>query len=414
MPIDPIFGSIATGVLSIGQGLFGASQAQRENDAAKRAAEKAQALAKENTKISNKYNKEVFKAERDNYFAQRDYEFQIATQNWEYGKQIQDFEYQQTMRQYAKSVGIYEQQLNFNDLAADISFANESAALAGLFTQQTFAREDQIMGLQKALTEVALNRRTTDLEMQSVINKGIIGTTAIQENLKEYTKQTDFKKQSALVETLQEQGKNELRQAGGSARKGAQATMAGFYRGMSELSSALSGKQRQAALQLAELGLETSILEKKLEVQMESLDNTAMSAIADSQFNMRVLDADIASAVAQSERNMQQISLQKYGADLNAAANLMIKPEALPYAPAPTMAPERIFVKPAKYKAGAVAQPAQQSVWGPLVSGVASGISSGLSTYAKLYQTQGQNTLGNILNKPFDTSSITATSFPPR
>jgi hypothetical protein len=318
------------------------------------------------------------------------------------------------MRQYAKSVGIYEQQLNFNDLAADISFANESAALAGLFTQQAFAREDQIMGLQKALTEVALNRRTTDLEMQSVINKGIIGTTAIQENLKEYTKQTDFKKQSALVETLQEQGKNELRQAGGSARKGAQATMAGFYRGMSELSSALSGKQRQAALQLAELGLETSILEKKLEVQMESLDNTAMSAIADAQFNMRVLDADIASAVAQSERNMQQISLQKYGADLNAAANLMIKPEALPYAPAPTMAPERIFVKPAKYKAGAVAQPAQQSVWGPLVSGVASGISSGLSTYAKLYQTQGQNTLGNILNKPFDTSSITATSFPPR
>jgi len=399
MAIDPITGAVISGVLSIGQGLFGASQAQKENDAAKRAAEKAQALAKENTKISNKYNKELFKAEREDYYAQRDYQYQIAVQNWEYGKQIQDFEYQQAMRQYAKSVGIYEQQLNFNDLAADISYANESAALAGLFTQQAFAREDQIMGLQKALTEVALNRRTTDLEMQSVINKGIIGTTSIQENLKEFTKQTDFKKQSALVETLQEQGKNELRQAGGSARKGAQATMAGFYRGMSELSSALSGKQRQAALQLAELGLETSILEKKLEVQMESLDNTAMSAIADAQFNMRVLDADIAGAIAQSESNMQQISLQKYGADLNAAANLMIKPEALPYAPAPTMAPERIFVKPAKYKAGGVAQPVQQSVWGPLVSGVASGVSSGLSVYSSLYQAQSQNTLGKILNK---------------
>ena len=131
---------------------------------------------------------------------------------------------------------------------------------------------------------------------------------------------------------------------------------------------------------------------------MESLDNTAMSAIADAQFNMRVLDADIASAVAQSERNMQQISLQKYGADLNAAANLMIKPEALPYAPAPTMAPERIFVKPAKYKTGAVAQPAQQSVWGPLVSGIAGGISSGLSTYSSLYQTQRQNTLNTLFN----------------
>jgi len=136
MAIDPITGAVISGVLSIGQGLFGASQAQKENDAAKRAAEKAQALAKENTKISNKYNKELFKAEREDYYAQRDYQYQIAVQNWEYGKQIQDFEYQQAMRQYAKSVGIYEQQLNFNDLAADISYANESAALAGLFTQQ--------------------------------------------------------------------------------------------------------------------------------------------------------------------------------------------------------------------------------------------------------------------------------------
>jgi len=401
-PVAAVIG----GALSIGQGIFGASQASSSNARAKRAAEAAERKAKKIAKNVNEYNLRAFEVDQQNYFNQRDYEFQIATQNWERGKEIQDFEFSQLMRQYAKSVGIYEQQLTFNDLAAETAYANESAALAGLFTQQAFAREDQMMGLQRALTEISLNRRTTDLEMQSVRNKGTFGITAIQENLKEYTKQTDFKKQSALVDALQAQGKNELRQAGGSARKGAQSTMAGFYRGMTELSSALSGKQRQAALQVAELGLETSLLTKKLEIQAESLDNAAMSAIADAQFNMRVLDADIASAVAQSERNMQQISLQKYGADLNAAANLMIKPEQLPYAPAPTLAPERVFIEPMKVRPGAVAQPVQQNVWGPLISGVTQGISSGISIYTDMYKNQGQNTLGSIFGSNNFPSSV--------
>ena len=401
-----VLGAVIGGALSIGQGIFGASQASSSNARAKRAAEAAERKAKKIAKNVNEYNLRAFEVDQQNYFNQRDYEFQIATQNWERGKEIQDFEFSQLMRQYAKSVGIYEQQLTFNDLAAETAYANESAALAGLFTKQAFAREDQMMGLQRALTEISLNRRTTDIEMQSVRNKGTFGITAIQENLKEYTKQTDFKKQSALVDALQAQGKNELRQAGGSARKGAQSTMAGFYRGMTELSSALSGKQRQAALQVAELGLETSLLTKKLEIQAESLDNAAMSAIADAQFNMRVLDADIASAVAQSERNMQQISLQKYGADLNAAANLMIKPEQLPYAPAPTLAPERVFIEPMKVRPGAVAQPVQQNVWGPLISGVTQGISSGISIYTDMYKNQGQNTLGSIFGSNNFPSSV--------
>ena len=369
---------------SIGGGIFGSIGASNANARAKRAAEAAERKAKKIAKNVNEYNLRAFEVDQQNYFNQRDYQFQIATQNWERGKEIQDFEYSQLMRQYAKSVGLYQQQLNYNDLAAEIAYANESAALAGLFTQQAFAREDQMMGLQRALTEISLNRRTTDLEMQSVINKGTFGITAIQENLKEYTKQTDFKKQDALIESLQAQGKNELRQAGGSARKGRQVTMAELHRGMTQLSSALSGKQRQAALQVAELGLETSLLTKKLEVQAESLDNAAMSAIADAQFNMRVLDADIASAVAQSERNMQQISLQKYGADLNAAANLMIKPERLSYEPAPQMTPERIFVDPVRLKPGGAPPVAQQSPWAGLFGGIAQGLSSSISLYSDL------------------------------
>lgn len=392
----------ATGLFS---GIFGASQASKQNAAQEAAYRKQVQQQKEIAKATNKYQREVFRADKANYYAQRDYQFQIAQQNWQRQNEIQDFQYLQSLRQYQKDIQIRDQQLNFNDLAAKQAFANESAALAGLFTQQMFSREDQIMGLQKTLTENVLNRRTTQLEMQSVSNKGIFGATEIQENLKDFTQQVDFKKQSALVENLQAQGQNELRQAGGSMRKGAQATMGDFYRGMSELTSTLSGRQRQAALKMAELGVETSILEKKLGIQMESIDNAAASAVSDAQFNMRVLDADIASAISQSERNMQQISLQKYGADLNAAAQVMIKPERLSYAPAPTMAPERIWVKPMKALPGAVPQPVQQSVWGPLVSGIGAAAEGAMQVANINYMRNQQRTLstvqGNLFNNPF-------------
>jgi hypothetical protein len=367
---------IAKAAVDVVGGLFGASQADQQN---REAQERYEEQVKQQEKIAKrqtKYNNKTFDADKENYKAQRNYQFEIATQNWQRQNEIQDFQYLQSLREYQKDIGIRDQQLNFNDLAAKQAFSNESAALAGLFTQQMFDRQDQVMGLQKALAENVLNRRTTQLEMQGVANKGIFGSAAIQENLKEFTKKTDFEKESALIENAKAQGQVGLMQAGGSRRKAAQATMGDFYRGMSQMTSALQGRQRQAALQLAELGLETSLLEKKLGIQMQGIDNAGLSAISDAQFNLRVLDADIASAVSQSERNMQAISLQKYGADLNASAQVMIRPERLSYAAAPTKAPKRIFVRPPEVLPGAVAQPVQQNVWGPLIGGISSGLGS--------------------------------------
>lgn len=387
----------------LAQGIFGASEASRQNAAADRAYKEQVKQQKQIAKATNKYNKEVHEADKENFYAQRDYQFQQANQTWQRGNEIQDYQYLQGLRQFQRDIGIRDEQLNYNDLAGKQAVANENAALAGIFSQQMFDREDQVLGLKKALTEVALNRRTTQLEMQNVATKGVLGSLSIQETLKEFTKQTDFKKESALVESLEAQGKNQLGQAGGSLRKRGQATMAEFYRGMSELTTTLSGRQRQAALQLAELGVETSILEKKLGIQMESLDNAALSAVSDAQFNMRILDADVVSAIAASERNVNQISLQKYGADLNAAAQVMIKPERLPYSPAPTITPDRIWVKPMKVVPGAVAQPIKQSVTAPLLSGLVSAAQGAMQAANIHYAKNQSNTLGNIFTNPLNT-----------
>jgi hypothetical protein len=381
----------------LAQGIFGASDAARQNSEAEDRYREQVKQQKKIAKRQTKYNDKAFDADKENYKTQRNYQFQIATQNWQRQNEIQDFQYLQSLREYQKDIRIRDQQLNFNDLAAKQAFSNERAALAGLFTQQMFDRQDQVMGLQKALAENVLNRRTTQLEMQSVANKGIFGSAAIQEDLKEFTKQADFKKESALVESAQKQGKAQLMQAGGSFRKASQVTRAEFYRGMSEITSVLEGRQRQAALKLAELGVETSLLEKKLGIQMQGIDNAALSAVSDAQFNMRVLDADIASAVSQSERNMQAISLQKYGADLNASAQVMIKPQRLSYSDPPTKAPKRIFVRPPEVLPGAVAQPVQQSVWGPLVGGITSAAQGAVQAANIHYAKNNPSTVNSLL-----------------
>lgn len=397
MVLPAIFAGIgaATG---LAQGIFGASQASKQNAAQEEAYREQVKQQKQIARKTNKHNKEVHRADKENYNLQRDYQWQVAQQNWERGKEIQDFQFRQAELAYQKDLQIFSGQLNFNDLAAKQAVANENAALAGVFTQQMFDREDQVMGLQKALTENLLNRRATQLEMESVANKALFGKMSLQEDLKEFTNQASFKQLSASVENLQAQGKGQLRQAGAGAAKGRQATMGEFYRGMSELTSALSGRRRQVALKMAEIGVETSILEEKLGIQMEGIDNAAASAIADAQFNMRVLDADVASAVAQSQRNMQQIGLQKYGADLNAAAQVMIKPERLPYEPEPVKPPKRVWVKPMKVLPGAVAEPVKQSVAAPLISGLTSA-ATGAMQVANIYYDRNQpNTLGNIFN----------------
>jgi hypothetical protein len=83
-------------------GLFGASQADRQN---REAQERYEEQVKQQEKIAKrqtKYNNKTFDADKENYKAQRNYQFEIATQNWQRQNEIQDFQYLQSLREYQK------------------------------------------------------------------------------------------------------------------------------------------------------------------------------------------------------------------------------------------------------------------------------------------------------------------------
>jgi len=149
MQIAGIFAGVSAAA-GIAQGIFGASAASDANAAAERAAEEQRELAEEQARITNEYNKERFEADKANYFAERQFAFDTAIKDWEYRNQIQDYNFRQAGRQYAKSVENFNDQLGFNRIAADEAYMSEQAALNDFISGQAFDKEGQLIDMLQA------------------------------------------------------------------------------------------------------------------------------------------------------------------------------------------------------------------------------------------------------------------------
>lgn len=266
MSIDP-FTVISAGASIIG-GIFGASQASNANAASRSAQKKAQKLAEKQADITNTYNQTAFEAEKKDYFAARQFQYETALKQWKYDTEIQDYRYLQETKKYAASVDNYSNQLAFNTIGAQRAYESQQASFNELLAS------------------------------------------------------TAFEGQASMIENLQNTGRASLGQAGNSRVKAMQST-------------------------LAEQGR-----------------------------NAAIMSASLISGEREFQRGMQEVGLQKYGSDLQAAANLMIKPQALPEIFKPVMGPERTFVKPAEVLPGAVPPARYTNPLMPLIGGISSAANS--------------------------------------
>jgi len=258
-------GAIIGGISAVASGIFGASQADKQNREADRAQKKQQEQLDKIADNTNEYSKKVFKVDRQNYANTRAFERETLIKNWQYQTEQQDFGYLSAIEQYGKSVQNTQDRLTYNSIAAMQAYESEQSALNDLFTEDAFSR------------------------------------------------------QGMLVDQLQNEGKAALGQAGNSRTKALQSSIAALGR------------------------------------------------------NSAIMDASLSSSVEQSQRNMQQIGLQRYAADLQANASMMIKPKKGPAIPLPIQAPERIFIEPMEVLPGQAAPARQQSTFAPILGGFISG-----------------------------------------
>jgi type II secretory pathway pseudopilin PulG len=259
--------AISAGTAIVG-GIMGSNAKKKQNEQAEKNEKAQRKAAKEQARATNRYNQQVFRADQENYFNNRAYQYETALKNWSYNQQIKDYEYLAVAKRYAKSIENTENQLVFNSMAAMDAYAAEQAALNEIRAEDA------------------------------------------------------FNQQGALVDRLQQEGEAGLGQAGVSRSKAIQSRIAAAGR------------------------------------------NSAIS------------DASLKSSVEQSQRNMRQIAIQKYAADMQAKASMMIRPEALPDIPMPELGPERVFVEPMKATPQFIPEAIKQDTTLPIIQGFGSAIST--------------------------------------
>lgn len=364
---------ILLGVSAVGSiigGITGASEASKQNKAAKKTEKEQRQLAKEIAETTNEYNDQLDFADEANYYAMRKFSHKASLQNWKRSAEIQDFEYLNRLKQYEKSLTIGIEQLGLNAEAAAQGIEAEQDAIKDAFLQHSFQEKDNLAALKQTYVEGLLNRQEQGIRLQGIEDQKMFGGMSLQNSINQMMSQNALRQESAMVESLVKEGTTQLQQAGKSTARAQQSNTANLHRSLMALDSELSGKYKQAAIQMAELNAEASLAKAGVGLNLQRIDSAIQQAEETAVSNSEVMLANLNSQIKQAERNIDQINVERKFADVNTKANIMLPPERLPYAPRPELPPERIFVDRMEATPSYVPPARQQNVWAPLIQGV--------------------------------------------
>jgi len=375
MSIEPVvtaslIGAGVSAATSIFGGIMGSSQASKQNAAAKKAERQQKKFNKKVAKKTNKYNEKRDAAEQANYHAMRDYSYDTSIKNWERGKELQDFAFAQQLRQFEKSNQIAADQLGLNQEAAEQAYESQIDAVEDMFLQNQYQAESSLSALKDVYTEQAFNIKEQDTKLLGIRSTQNLRTASITNQIDSLMTSSSLQKQATLVDGLLAEGKASLGQAGKSRLKAKQSSAAALQRGIVGLEAELTGKRKQAGIELAQLNAETSLAITGVGLNLEKINNAIESAEGEAEYNGRIMNSNMKSFIDQTERNIEQLIQQKKYADLNTFASMMLEPEFGGYDPKPEKTPERVFVESMKAIPGFVPSAAQQSVFAPLIKGI--------------------------------------------
>ena len=296
--IGDFFGDLLTGGAH--------SQNKYARKEAKRINEYNQAVYKfEGEEMERSYNYAVDGLEINKRNNERNLRFQEASraQEWNFGMAIRDYQYQQDLKEYAQSKAQYDAQKGFNELGE--GFAN---------LQQDRYMMEQKIGLQ------------FDREQTFVKFAGAVSGLGLQRQ----------KVRTAAASQLSQEGLQSLKQQGQMAALGQ--------------SGRSSAKTLNAAMM--EYAAKEADIINTLIVDEAKIDLDLLLA------NQQKMQDDFAATM--SENNLdaanlltrQKIKMARVQADLEAEANLMLKPEIAPPLPKPFLLPRPEYQEIYKPKQG--------------------------------------------------------------
>ncbi len=116
-----------------------------------------------------------------------------------------------------------------------------------------------------------LDRQAQNVQLQGIENKQQFGNMSIQNTIGQLLTRNALQKETAMVKSLAALGKAELGQAGKSTAKLQHAVMAELHRGLMSMDIEMSGKHKQAAIQMAELNADASLQKTQVGLNLQRI-----------------------------------------------------------------------------------------------------------------------------------------------
>ena len=268
-------------------------EAQYEYDTAKYQFDWDQ-MQKKYTHQKGMYDVQIWNAEQS-----RQYKNEVASQQWADKEKMRIFDYNNQVEAYNASKEAYAKQLDYNNLAAEMSASDNTRKYNERLTSIGFQNEELMM-------------------------KHGWATRELTEDIKGKKAQTAFQGEMNKLQAMDTQGKIlNMGQAGRTARKNMSAAMA------------------QAAIKqqmlFDNITRQDTIYGMKVEQSFEQAN-----------LNQRQLIESMKSAGGQYEADQMNIALQKYSADLGAESKLAPEPKRKPQMSRPLDLPKARNVEPEK------------------------------------------------------------------
>ena len=313
------------------------------------------------------------------------YKEQLAFNQWQDKENMRLYSYAKEAEAYNASVEAYYEQLDFNDIAEELTIADTERAYQDKLISIGFQNEELLTKYYEGGKELALETRgltqglkearlKSKLQIKEVgVNREMdllndaLDKAGLRDGMAATKADAAFKVQGMRSELLQKEGQiRNLGQVGRSAEKAIQAVLANHGNAQMALYNSVANAEAKYSLDLQKLA---GALKNKTEMSQLQLDNITNALVnAETQIAMseegtglkfsslqsstesgqRQLKQSLISAGEQHKADRNKIGMDKYQADIKASGSLKSKPSAPPQQKLPLLLPDTVYQKPMK------------------------------------------------------------------
>ena len=311
------------------------------------------------------------------------YKDQLAINNWQDKENMRLYSYAKEAEAYNASVVSYYEQLDFNNIAEELTLNDTARAYQDQLISIGFQNKDLInkyleggestaletKGLTDKVTQAKaveqLQIRETGINREFDLLNDALDKAGLRDGMAATMADAAFKAQGMKTENIQKVGQQRaLGQVGRSAEKAIQAILANHGNAQMALMESVSSAESKYNLDLKKLAGALEHKTNLTNLQYSNIANQLTTTTQDiarkeegvsmkfgqlktaTDFGREQLQQSMISAGEQNEADKQRIGMDKYQADINAAGSLKTVPTAPPQQKMPLMLPDTVYNRP--------------------------------------------------------------------